>query len=312
MNWPNLLAAILVGTAVLLLVQSLVPSVPNLHRRVAPYVLSVRLRLGQGADTATVKSLLTEDTAPAWRRAIAPVLDPLIRTVGNRLERRSDSELELAFRHAGMPARTPEEYRAAQVMSALIGGGVGVVLGLLLGRPGLMPLLGILGGVIGGARQRGRVDRAIEARKRAARVEVYTVNQLLAIQLRTGASPVAALSRVCDRNSGALIDDLREILSWIQHGMGEGEAFRRGAALAAEPSVARTLSLLAVGSERGTDLGTALLAFSRDLQDARAESVRRSSTRKRAAMLIPTIGVLAPVMLLFLAAPLPSIVLRGR
>jgi hypothetical protein len=30
--------------------------------------------------------------------------------------------------------------------------------------------------------------------------------------------------------------------------------------------------------------------------------------RRRAAMLVPTIAVLAPVMLLFIAAPLPTIV----
>ena len=37
-----------------------------------------------------------------------------------------------------------------------------------------------------------------------------------------------------------------------------------------------------------------------------------SSEGHRAAMLVPTIAVLAPVMLLFIAAPLPSIVFGSR
>jgi hypothetical protein len=36
--------------------------------------------------------------------------------------------------------------------------------------------------------------------------------------------------------------------------------------------------------------------------------VRKQAIRRRAAMLLPTIGILAPIMLLFIAAPLPSIV----
>lgn len=36
--------------------------------------------------------------------------------------------------------------------------------------------------------------------------------------------------------------------------------------------------------------------------------MRRAATKRRAAMLIPIIAILAPVMLLFVAAPLPSLV----
>jgi hypothetical protein len=36
--------------------------------------------------------------------------------------------------------------------------------------------------------------------------------------------------------------------------------------------------------------------------------MRRSATRRRAAMLVPIIGILAPVMLLFVGAPLPQVI----
>ena len=49
-------------------------------------------------------------------------------------------------------------------------------------------------------------------------------------------------------------------------------------------------------------------ALSEDLRDARRDEMRRTATKRRAAMLVPTIAVLAPIMLLFVAAPLPSIV----
>ena len=55
-----------------------------------------------------------------------------------------------------------------------------------------------------------------------------------------------------------------------------------------------------------------LRALSEDLRDSRREEIRQTATRRRAAMLVPTIAVLAPVMLLFIAAPLPSIVFGSR
>jgi hypothetical protein len=61
--------------------------------------------------------------------------------------------------------------------------------------------------------------------------------------------------------------------------------------------------------ERGADLAEGLLALSAQLREARREAVRKQAVRRRAAMLLPTIGILAPIMLLFIAAPLPSIVL---
>ena len=101
---------------------------------------------------------------------------------------------------------------------------------------------------------------------------------------------------------------------WIARGLdvlvlGEAEAFRRAAELTPEPSAARTYQLLAAGVERGVDLGGGLLALSSDIRDARREQMHKDAVRRRAAMLVPTIAILAPIMLLFIAAPLPSIVL---
>ena len=141
------------------------------------------------------------------------------------------------------------------------------------------------------------------------RVELYTVNHLLAMHVRTGAGAMQAAQRIVERGHGALVDDLAEVLTWTRSGMGEADAFRRAAELTPEPSAARTFQLLAAGVERGADLGGALLALSTDIRDARRQQVHKDAVRRRAAMLVPTIAILAPIMLLFIAAPLPSIVL---
>ncbi|MDQ3974204.1 MAG: type II secretion system F family protein, partial [Actinomycetota bacterium] len=90
------------------------------------------------------------------------------------------------------------------------------------------------------------------------------------------------------------------------------DALLSAARVTCEPNAARTYKLLANGVEYGADLAEGLLALSQDIRDQRCEALKRAATTRRAAMLVPIIAVLAPVMLLFVAAPLPSLVFGGR
>ena len=59
--------------------------------------------------------------------------------------------------------------------------------------------LTIVGVVYGASTARGRLDRAIRERAERMRIELYTINQLLAMHVRTGAGPMQAVQRVVDR-----------------------------------------------------------------------------------------------------------------
>ncbi len=247
--------------------------------------------------------------AGRWRGSSARRCWPS--SVGSGVVAGRDGDVVLArrLRQAGWYEVGVEEYRVRTVLRALAFGAAGAVLGVVLAHSApLGLLLAVLGAVHGTARSRGRLDRAIEERRERIRLELYTVNQLLAMHLRTGAGPVQATQRIVDRGHGAVVEELDAVLTAVRSGMSEADAFRRAADLTPEPGAARTYRLFAAGAERGVDLGRALRALSEDLRDARREEIRKTATKRRAAMLVPTIAVLAPIMLLFVAAPLPSIV----
>ena len=143
------------------------------------------------------------------------------------------------------------------------------------------------------------------------RIELYTVNQLLAMHIRVGAGVVAAVRRVTDRVGGEVAHELREALRLHRNGRPAAEAFRRVADGSPEPHARRTYQALAAAEERGSDVARALLALSEDVRDGRREAIRRRATKRRAAMLLPVLGLLAPTLILFVAAPLPWLVLRG-
>src|SRR5439155_291819 len=123
--------------------------------------------------------------------------------------------------------------------------------------------------VVGAMRWRSRVDRAIDRRREQMRIELYTVNQLMAMQLRAGGGVMQAIRQLVRRGRAIVIEELGEALRGVESGATPGEALEREAELTAEPSAARTYRVLASGVEHGADLASALLELSEDIRDDR-------------------------------------------
>jgi tight adherence protein C len=289
----------------------IVKPTPRLAGRVRPYTIVARAGLGRSADVLGMAQP-TDTGGGIVRRLFGPPLRAIASRLGRLVETRSDEHLRLKLRQAGYHDMTPEEYCIRALGQAALFTAAGAALGLALRIPLLTLLLALCGLAYGATRWKGRIDRAIVERRERIRLELYTVNQLLAIHLRTGAGPVQATQRIVDRGTGAMVEELDAVLTSIRSGVSEPDAFRRASELTPESNAARTYKLFAAGAERGVDLAGALRALSEDLRDSRREDLRRVATKRRAAMLVPTIAILAPIMLLFIAAPLPSVIFGGR
>ena len=200
-------------------------------------------------------------------------------------------------------------YRVAQLKAVVAGLALSALVGQVLGAaaPIRVVLVG-LGLVVGASRPKGRLERAIETRRETMKIEIYTVNQLLAMRVRAGGGVVQAVKGIIDRGSGEVVSELEEVLRLHRSGWRGPDAFRRIAELTPEPFCSRTYRLLASAEERGADLAGALLSLSEDVRETRRESIKRTATKRRAAMLVPTIAILAPVLILFVAAPLPYLI----
>ena len=285
------------------------PPTRRLAPRVHPYAVVARSALGHapGPVAARERHRVTDATLS---RLFGPALRAGAKRLSTAIESRSDEHLARLLRQAAMDDLTPERYRVQQLAHAAVFATVAAVVAAVTLKSPLIVLVGGLAGfVYGASRSRARLESTIAARAARIRLELYTVNHLLAMQVRTGSGAMQAVQRVVERGRGAVVEELSDVLTWTRSGLGEAEAFRRAAELTPEPSAARTYQLLAAGVERGVDLGGGLLALSSDIRDSRREQMHKDAVRRRAAMLVPTIAILAPIMLLFIAAPLPSIVL---
>lgn len=307
-----LLPALFTGLAVALVARLAVPPRRNLASRLARYSVLGRASLGRSIDT--VEPAAGTLTGTTLQRLFGPLVQSMAQALNRVIESGGEEALLIRLRQANLLQEIPEpdriqEYRIRQLATTAAGTGIGAAAGLIgLQTTGAALGLAFVGFVFGATRWRGRVDRAIEERSERARIELYTVNQLLAMRTRAGGGVIQAVQMVADRGQGVVASELRDVLRLHRGGMTVSESFQRIADLTPEAYAARTYRLLGTAEDRGTDLGQALLALSVDVREARRDTLRRQATKRRAAMLIPIIMIMAPVMLLFIIAPVTEIV----
>jgi tight adherence protein C len=314
MSVPVLLAAVASAAAAALAVRLVVPPTPRLGARVRPYTAAARSALGIAPEVTAARP---GDLDSSVTVVVGNLVRRLAGRLGRIIDRGGDEALLLRLRQAGVDADLPvagrlQAYRLRQLRKAVtwttLLAGIGLGTGQGAATVLLLAGLGLLYGV---SRERARVDKAIEDRRLRIQVELYTINQLLAMSVRIG-GVAQALQRVVARGRGAVVDELNEVLNAHRGGRRIAAALEQAAVTTPEPHAARTYRMLSRGVEYGTDLAEALRDLSEEIRDERVEALKRTATKRRAAMLLPIIGVLAPVMLLFVAAPLPSIVFGGR
>lgn len=299
------LAAGMSALATLLVIRWVAPPRPRLAGRVRPY----------GANRIVGAALDRQVPVGSALKVLAGfAFAPLARRISRLVDRDGGASAGLRLRQAGLYPTIDDRHAVEAFRIRQLEIGFGYVVGAIVAsiafelNSSRALILCLLAAVVAGTRQRGGIDRTIRRRRDLMRIEIYTVNQLLAMRVRAGGGVVHAVQQIVARGQGEVVMELAEALRLHRAGMRVGEAFHRLAATTPEPACARTYSLLAVSEERGADLAGALLELSEDVRESRREAMRRAATRRRAAMLVPIIGILAPVMLLFVGAPLPRII----
>lgn len=299
----QVLAALFTAIAAALVMRVVIPTPRRLRHRVQPYTSPTLAGLARG-----------DGTQGLIRSVFGPIIRDAADWLGALIDRTGSGVSSLKLRQSGWFRGVPEEdlvpaYRVIQLRSVAAAGAVSLAVGQLIDAPWLIRLLlAGLGLLVGASRPRGRLDKAIESRRETMKIEIYTINQLLAMRVRTGGGVAQAVRAVTRRGQGEVVSELKEALRLHRTGWAGPDAFRRIAELTAEPFCARTYRLLAAAEERGADLAGALLSLSEDVRETRRESIKRTATKRRAAMLVPTIAILAPVLILFVAAPLPYLI----
>jgi tight adherence protein C len=312
----SVLGALLAGTSVTCLALALLRPPRRLGPRVDDYTLVARSKLGTGPGVLSLARPAPPAMGGALLRVFAPMLTSLARSASVLAGTRDDAALRLQLRQAGIRGMEPDRYRNQQLLLALAATAVFGVGGGLLGAAAGQPpaLLAIVTGgcgfVLGTVWRTAQLGRRIKSRQERMRAELFTLSQVIAIYARANPNVMQITEQVVSRTRGELGREMAGVLRAIETGEQPEIAFQNAAALTPEPTAARLYRVLATAASAGGDIADGLLALAVDIRDAQREEAKQSAVKRQATILAPLIILLAPIILILVAAPVPRFILR--
>ena len=269
--------------------------------RLALYLEAPRAHLG-GSPVAGFGAVFARDAM--WR-----VLGPLAGSVTRFFERLvrvgPQEQLERSLRRAGVNM-TVDDYRA-QYLRWAVGAPVAFgAAGVLTGKALYVAIFFVLGIYAGARRMPERLKACTRRRSERVRSDLPAIAGVLALKIDNNKSLAVSVADVVEQGSGPVVDDLARAAHLVNAGYGEAAAFELVASESAEPAAARFYRFLSAASSGGLDLAGALLDQANELRSQRREEVERSAARRQMSLVLPNLVFMAPVMFVFLLAPLPQ------
>ncbi len=221
---------------------------------------------------------------------------------------RDDRTLELRLAAAGRADR-PADFRAAQIGWACAAA-VGLLgLATLAASTGrnVSPVPALLAAIVGAVGAflvvDRRLDRAVEARRKRARAELPTVADLVCLCVTAGESLRGALAAVVDAGSGPVATEIRAGLGATRAGQPLADALTIRAQRLGVPAFERFIGAVLTAHDRGVPLADALRGLAAELRAAQRREVIEAAGRKQVSMLVPVIGLILPVAVVFAFFP---------
>jgi tight adherence protein C len=270
--------------------------------RMALYLEVPRVHLGGKPSQASAAIVGGE----ALRRVLGPLAVRAVSIFAQAIGAGSTGPLELSLRQAGMDMSADSyrrEYLRWLIGTPLLLGS----LGALTGKATYVVLF-FAAGIFAGAR---RMPERLKARTRhrceRMRSDLPTVVSVMALKIENNKSLVVAVSDLAGQGSGPVVEELTRAVHLINAGYGEAAAFELIGRETPEPAAARLYRFLAAATSGGLDLAKALLDQASELRAQRREEVERSAARRQMSLVLPNLLFMAPVLFVFLLAPLPEL-----
>ncbi len=240
------------------------------------------------------------------RRVLGPLAGRAISYVSRMVLTGTDDALELSLRQAGLNmnvASYRRQYLRWLTLTPLTLG----VLGALAGSATYVVVFFGAGVFAGARRMPERVKGATKRRTERIRSDLPTVISVLALKIENNKSLVVAVSDVVEEGSGPVVEELARAVHLINAGYGEAASFELIARESPEPAATRFYRLLSAATNGGLDVGKVLLDQACELRVQRREEVERSAARRQMSLVLPNLVFMAPVLFVFLLAPLPQL-----
>jgi len=294
---PALIVAAVAAGAILLIVLGLAGSAP---------VDPVQARLTQ-LGTMQAKNLEElELQSPFLERTLRPLAAKLSGAVARVTSASFSATTQKRLALAGNPGDLRvADWLGVKAIGAVVGGGIGGVLGLVLLGAG--PVLGLamaaVGLMFGYTIPEFWLGGRVKKRQHAIVLMIPDSLDLLTISVRAGLGFDAALAKVVEKLDGPLSDEFRRALAEVRVGKARREALRDIIPRTEVQALTNFIGAIIQAEQLGVSISKVLQVQSEQLRIERRQRAEEMAAKAPIKMLFPLVGCIFPSLFIIILGP---------
>ncbi|SHM42572.1 tight adherence protein C [Caldanaerovirga acetigignens] len=262
-------------------------------------------RLEEIVGTSPVPIREVELSVPIFRRVFKPILKNTARFAVRLLPLFDEEVLTKKLVEAGRPYNlSPREFVALKfLLSGFLG--VAIYLGLeITAFPVIQHLaLSALGGLGGWLLPDAFLNSLIKKRKENVEKELPEVLDLITVCIEAGLGFDGAMTKVVEKYSGILSEEMSQVLSEVRMGKPRREALRKMAERLDVDDLSSFVSSVIMAEQLGISMGNVMRVQSREVRNKRRQRIQEAVMKAPIKMLIPIAVFIFPSLFIILLGP---------
>jgi len=289
--------AVVAAAGTLVLLQGLQPAAPT-----NADVVDMRLNAYEGALPLSLDEV--ELQAPFSERLLLPLVRRLARLLVHSTPEKQIEDTHRKLVLAGKPyGLSPVDFLALRYIAAVILAGLGLGIGLLIGK-GVVTALLVGGGAILGIVGPGfLVSRRIHARRDELLTSLPDAMDLLTVSVAAGLTFEAALARVAEKFDNALGEELSRVLQEARLGKPYMSALEDLGNRVEVEELRNFVQAVIQSQQLGVGIARILQLQSDEIRRKRMQHAEERGAQAAIKMLIPMIGCIFPTIWIVLLGP---------
>ncbi len=259
--------------------------------------------------------LLNLDEDESRQRFDERVIAPLVRRLGAVMARRTPEtarvELQRMLNLAGRPlGLSASDFLAVRYVAAGVGTLAGGVLGLTLGRPQLILLVAVMGGVTGLIVPRFMLASRVKKARTEIRLTLPDALDLMSVCVEAGLTFEGAMARVSERHANTLGVEFAQVLREIRLGRSRRDAMAELGERSGVDEVSTFAQAVIQSDVLGTGVARILRIQSDELRARRRQRAQEQGAKAGLKMLFPMVIFIFPSLWIVLLGPAVLLLLR--
>jgi tight adherence protein C len=239
------------------------------------------------------------------KRLLAPGVHRLTRIATRLPGTASPQEIRRRITAAGLDHKlTPANFLALK--SGLTGGSL--LLGLILGGIGILPLtpallIGLGGAAVGFIAPDYVLTFKTKRRKEDINISLPEILDLLTVSVEAGLGFDAAVAKISEKMKGPLIEEMKTLIHEMRMGESRQQALKNLSDRLELPSMTSFTRSIIQADQLGISLARVLRVQAQDLRNKRQMAAEQKAMKAPIKMLFPTVLFIFPAMFIVILGP---------